>query len=89
MIETLVRTPKPGDRVRYRDPDGDREGPALVADAEGGGLAPGEVHLDSRPDLLSYDYRSKVPHGDVRTQAGVWSWPDEVGKGEGQSRWAG
>jgi hypothetical protein len=78
MTETLVPTPKQGEIVRFRDRDGDREGPAVVAYAEGGSLAPGEVHLDSRPDLPSYDYRSKVPHGDVRTASGVWSFPDEV-----------
>jgi hypothetical protein len=78
MIETAVRTPKPGDVVRFRDSSGDREGPARVLSADAPGLRGGSVYLDPRPDLGAPEYRFDVPHGDVRTRAGVWSFPDEV-----------
>jgi hypothetical protein len=73
MTETLVRTPKSGDIVRYRDPDTDEERPyEVVRQCLGGGL-----NLQANTPT-GYNVRYSVPHGNVRTASGVWSFPDEL-----------
>jgi hypothetical protein len=76
MTETVVRTPEPGDLVRFRDPDTDEERPMEVDYAgEGGWL---NLLSYGGPNGLNFNRRCFVPHGDVRTASGVWSFPDEL-----------